>query len=399
MFRALIVFGFVLLGVACGDETAPPDATPTPPDADAPDAPPDNGDSEEDPDASDPPDEDDTNDATTGPDPDCACADEIDCAAVAGLSCTTQTLGFCDAGDCQAGGALTLLHAHDEGRWIQALHWSADGTRLLSVAEHPDRPDERDLRIWDIASGTLVHQVDGVLDVDVAADGRVAVGFTDAVEIWSEASATPGVERWEEVFGTVAFNPAGTVLAAEQEGGVALRNLASGELLHALDHPGREGVRLWTLAFSPDGERLLSGNGQNGLGSPAGSVRAWDTSSGEMLAEVDCATLSVAWNPEGTEASATCWNTTLRLDPETWQARETLVTSNLALAAGWSPEGTFWLGTFLGPLRIGFDGPQPSAPRLALDRMGVRAVAFHPDGDRVALGTWNDAALHLWQWP
>src|SRR5262249_17283761 len=129
-----------------------------------------------------------------------------------------------------------------------------------------------------------------------------------------------------------------------------------------------------SVAFSPDGRRLVSGGG---LGD--GSVRVWDVTTGQEVPRISPLEgrvpliNSVAFRPDGIwapsasgfdNAAVRVWNAT------TGERLHLRLTSIHALAAGISPDGR-------------------TSPRHAL------SVAFSPDGRRIASGT-SEGRVQVW---
>jgi WD40 repeat protein len=139
-------------------------------------------------------------------------------------TCSPETNAFKD-------GCLSVWHVRSAGllrRWIahsgtvQCVAFAPDGTRLASAG----RGDHERVRIWDEASGQLLHDVPAPL---------MTTGLT--------------------------FSPAGTRLAAVgYEGVVLLWDVATGQDVLALRPPGpqvSEGAATdGQVVFSPDGTRL-----------------------------------------------------------------------------------------------------------------------------------------------
>jgi WD40 repeat protein len=197
--------------------------------------------------------------------------------------------------DVATGDEVRTLNGHEE--WPPGIAFSPDGSKLVSVSSGS-------ATIWDISSGQELHTFTG----------------SPAI-IGGEASGSlEGFGNWVAV---VAFSPDGKMLATvSEEGPVMLYYLATGELLAEFETevgfiyclefspdsnliavgggryaPQVIGVQVWdvatheqrlklddfsetiyTLAFSPDGKTLFTGEGLIG-----GSAKMWDLESGEML--------------------------------------------------------------------------------------------------------------------
>ncbi|MCH8077436.1 MAG: WD40 repeat domain-containing protein, partial [SAR324 cluster bacterium] len=201
------------------------------------------------------------------------------------------------------------------------------------------------------------------------------------------------------------------------------------------------------MAFSPDGNMLLSSSGYSNK-RPDGSARLWDVASGQtrsILKDHNSSVYAVAFSPDGQRAVTGSRDRTLRL----WQIPEgKLITvlrghRNMVWTAAFTPDGRWLLsgswdktirlwdgrtGEFIkvlakqvraiGSISVSHDGrfvlssasigrgPRennifriPSGERVrAFTRHGnvVLATAFSPDGRLAATGGGNDQEIYLW---
>jgi len=113
---------------------------------------------------------------------------------------------------------------------------------------------------------------------------------------------------------TVAFSPDGHwVATGGADGSAAVRDAATGEALHVLDHHADRGssAEVWvtSAAFSGDGQLLATtGYDLGAEGWQDGSVRVWDLSSGELVREFSSDQMlgfyAVEFNPAGSQLAA-----------------------------------------------------------------------------------------------
>jgi RNA polymerase sigma factor (sigma-70 family) len=163
--------------------------------------------------------------------------------------------------------------------YLGSLMFSPDGRRLVSTADiHSDRQqtfDDRSVRVWDVASGKLVHKIDGVRPhgtVAMSPDGRVlAIGgtwgteTTGTVRFWDLATGKEMEDRRLPGTSAVAFSPDGRfIVAADRD--VRLIEAATGKVMQTFVS-GAGTVN--GLTFTPDGRRLISAHDD-------GTALVWD---------------------------------------------------------------------------------------------------------------------------
>jgi eukaryotic-like serine/threonine-protein kinase len=154
---------------------------------------------------------------------------------------------------------------------VCGVAFSPDGKTLATGGG--ENLSSGDVNIWDVASGEKLHclpQTKGVRGVAFSRDGKrlAAVVCNECVaRIWD-------AQTLKELF----------------------------ELSLGTDNP-------WSLAFSPDGTKLLTGGTEQ-------SVKIWDTANGKLLSTLQGHLDDIrgmAFSPDGTRAVSACLDQTLRL--------------------------------------------------------------------------------------
>jgi WD40 repeat protein len=168
---------------------------------------------------------------------------------------------------------MNILYGHTSG--VSSVALSSDGSRIVSGS------DDRTVRIWDAASGTVQHTLEGhtyrVTSVAFSSDGlRIVSGSADeTVRIWDAASGTVQhtMKGHTEEVTSVAFSSDGLrIVSGSDDRTVRIWDAASGTVQHTLEG---HTYRVTSVAFSSDGLRIVSGSYDF-------TVRIWDLNTGAM---------------------------------------------------------------------------------------------------------------------
>ncbi len=282
-----------------------------------------------------------------------------------------------------ADGPLPMLDTGGHMAMINRIAFTPDGRQLVSAS------DDKTIRVWDLASGKTVRTI----------RGESALG--DAGKVYAMALSPDG--KW----------------------------LAAGGYLHETDYPLRHAIRLYEfgsgklvallkghtnvvmgLTFSPDGSRLISGDGD-------GTAIIWDTGSlsgagtgiragaggtePKVLHRLEghkADIYAVGFSPDGGRAVTGSYDHDLRL----WRVADGKEIARMtghgdkvrSLAV--APDGTIASGDWSGEIRL-WDARDGRFLRV-LARQGTvtGSFSFSPDGKLLLSGTGGTANFHVFMW-
>ncbi|MEM7309066.1 MAG: WD40 repeat domain-containing protein [Planctomycetota bacterium] len=230
---------------------------------------------------------------------------------------------------------------------VSSIAWSPDGERVLTGGY------DRTARVWDAATGEQLRELSAnagfVFGVAYGRDLLAAGGQDGRVRVWDDA----GVQLFEllnhkAAATALALSPdGGTLASAGADGVLQLVNPLTGEARHTI--PGLKGLQ-FVLAWSPSGDRVAVG---------AADVSIYDAQNGELLQTIPrgrAPLTALAWSPDGATLALGRADRSIHL---------------IELASG--------------------------ADRGLQGHLGrVKALAFSPDGKRLASSSSNESAIRLW---
>ncbi|MCI0380439.1 MAG: sigma-70 family RNA polymerase sigma factor [Gemmataceae bacterium] len=273
--------------------------------------------------------------------------------------------------DAQTGKPLRTI-TQVKTNWFGAFTFSHDGKTLASVAMRPENNKRvYDVKLWDPATGnekaTLVGASHGLYALTFSPDSKFLAA---AATVMTPTGTTTGGEvyLWEIDSGNlvwqkeehkdqlngIAFSPDGkTIATASGDMLIKLFDAKSGDVKHSLAGHEKHGV--FSVAFSPDGSLLASG----GLD---GTVRIWNPVDGKLLRTLE------GFNPNILVVAFT--------------------RDGKALVAGGSEKG-------VGAVKL-FDPRTGELKNTCKENAGyVRSISLAPDGNTVAIGSW-DRSVRFW---
>jgi len=302
---------------------------------------------------------------------------------------TTDVEGTAEIWDLSISGDAEWINLTGQDTWFNDVTFTPDGRQIL--ASFPGST----VRAWDASTGRVVltlaghrepgfDEGEGVAGIAVSPNGRLiaTAGRDLTVRVWEARTGTEvfTVEHdgWVE---EVRFSPDGKLLAtASIDGTSRIVDVATGRELHALRIASAPEIpfALVSVQFTTDGRSIVTGSWD-------GSVRVWDRETGAEIrriaigAPVD----GIALAPNGDRVAVVAEESASLWDLQTGERVSTLGGRSI-VAIAFSPDGDrVATGGWDGLVRVSHLDPEvPDQVLVAHD--GVMAVAFSPDGSRLA---------------
>jgi WD40 repeat protein len=340
--------------------------------------------------------------------------------------------------DMVTGSELMTLRGHDRG--VLSVAFSPDGSQLVTAGQT--------INLWDAANGTqltsFVGHQDMISDVAFSPDGkRIVSGSKDnTIKVWEpgvdhkaplklegrhkgmafspdgnrivtggenitiwDAATGDQVMRINHAGGCTSFSPDGKRIISTDgrtdANGIKVWDAITGkELLTLSGHDGTINGTIWSMSYSPDGTRIVSGGEDK-------TVRIWNASTGAEVMTLrghgdwpelpSCSPVSsVVFSPDGKLIASGSYDRTIKI----WNAKtgaevRTLEHSHLVSGATFSPNGSQIVSTHGRSIRVWDATTGSELLTLEGHDKEVITVAFSPDGKRILSGS-KDETIKIW---
>ncbi len=336
--------------------------------------------------------------------------------------------------DVSTGRHLRTIRGH--GAWVTSVHWSPDGRYLLSgdtdglikmwdmqAVELPVWPDEKpasvvtttftpqnellaiglgankNLKLWNFSNGKMLVDLGPAETVSSAAFSKdatlVAVAVQPEVRIYSVTTGTLISTLADRVKGvySLQFSPDGTkLLSGNGEGEIIVSEVSTGQIVRSL----RSGNSFYRAVFSPDGQKIASADQD-------GKIRIWDVASWTIektLIGHEGAVRLLSFSPNGQMLASAGGDNTVRLwDPTTGQELKQPIRSDYIQRFAFTPDGKRLITASYDGTVILWDSAAMQEV-VTLRRGGQNgppsSVSFSGDGLILAVSD-DSGAIKVWQ--
>ena len=297
------------------------------------------------------------------------------------------------------------LSLYDTATGARRAQWPPDqAAELATTNSIVFSPDSRliaraaqsgGVNVWDIASGQSLSHFEGT-SVNFSADGKTLVvghgtGGAPLLRDLQTGMETPLVGGASAIVDLALVDDGRGLVAATEGGGARFWDLATGQLVRSFQCAA--GVQVQSVSVSPR-QPLLA------VGCRDGAVQLWNLLDGKLVRTVVAPIIQtnglfavVRFDPTGARLAAA-----INDQVSIWDAGTGALVSRFTLPKGqqtmFAPDAVAGLTAKLGEAQSESFNRMLNDPRMQALQSAVMSMAFHPDGQHLALG--QQTALTLW---
>jgi WD40 repeat protein len=291
--------------------------------------------------------------------------------------------------DIASGTHLRTILGH--GGYIASLHWSADGRYLLSgdadgLIKMWDMEAE-DLPVWPDQKPISVSATTFTPSNELLAIGRTADG---ELKLWNLSTGQIIADLGNaQIISSAAFSKDATLVAAAVAPDIKIYSVATGKLITTL---ATHAVNAYSLEFSPDGTRLLSGDKE-------GNVIVSEVSSGRAEVQLKGENMyyRAVFSPDGKRIASADQDGKIRIwDVASERIVKTLIGHTaVARLISFSADGRLLASAGDDNTVRLWDSVSGIELKQPISFDSVQRLAFAPDGKRLVTVSL-DGAVVLW---
>ena len=301
--------------------------------------------------------------------------------------------------DVSTGSQVQIFSVAGDIEFTECVAFSPDGKYIATG--NTDKEGHTMARLWDVASGQIVHELSGqqglVLGVSFSPDGRFLLTTAEdrTARLWdiSTGQTLRIFSGHHNAVQTATFSPDGTLVATASNDGVA-------RVWNLQTFPGgvqfsTHGVVITQASFSPDGKRVVTANQDD-------TAQIWDAVTGQTLITLighKGTVKGAIFSPDGNMVLTTSEDKTARLwDAVTGKDLKRFEGHSDTVYRGvFSPDGKYIVTTsWDGTARVWDVQTGQTIVIYAKQGPGhINRVAFSPDGKTVVT-SGADGTARIW---
>lgn len=284
-----------------------------------------------------------------------------------------------------------VAHRLYNNRQVKALAYSPDGKWLASGSM-----SQPEIKVWEITSKKVVKAFEGnsergeISALDFSHDGKwlaASVGGRE-IKVWQVFGWQPvqTLEGW----GNIAFSPISELLVVSAGMLIKIYNVATGKNILSINN---NESAVGSIAFSPDGQLLVSGDYSN-------SINFWNAANGKLISSIESnsyGVFSVAVSPNGRWLACGTKEGIKVFNLSTGRLNFIRAESGYSPHIVYSPDSK-WLASNKGSFVVLLDANNYQLIHQLIGHFNaVNHMAFSPDGKRLAsVSSYGDNAIRLW---
>ncbi len=279
---------------------------------------------------------------------------------------------------------------------VKKVAYSPDGQYLASACR-------QNTKIWHIASNdemtTMPKCSEFVFSISYSPDGKtLALGENGTVRLWDVSIGREIINLrqkffWGSGYDMILYNPNGKNLAAISSNYISLWDVATGQNI-ANRIGDVVGLRVHSIAYSPDGTKLAFRGGWNN------TIAIWDIESNKQIASFSGHSYEIrglAYSPDGKKLASGDLGKTIKIwDTMTGKEVAILKGDCIVNSMAYSPDGkTLATGNENNTIRIWDTISYKEIITFHRHSKPVNIVAYSPDGKTLASGS-DDKTIKIW---